>query len=237
MGTPSGPRAIPERLIGQQCDDRPAPPEPGRSPARPTTTVLVSRLLLATRRARTDYPDCERLAWRSVMVAAVTSPAGTSAQSLTGLRAGHRQRRSSRRWTAGQPNLQLCVEVEGPAISMLKRDAPLDGTSGVPAEGNRYPLGRPCRVYRFESRPYVPGPMTQSLTAVSKSDVPWLIPLFLCLALLALVTGVFVASVTNARRLRRDLDERFGAVQARLEKQANAIADELLAPQKGNTDQ
>ena len=71
--------------------------------------------------------------------------------------------------------------------------------------------------------------MTQSPSAVSKSDVPWLIPLLLWLALLAIVTGVLVASVANARRLRRDLDERFGAVQARLEKQANAIADELLA--------
>ena len=59
--------------------------------------------------------------------------------------------------------------------------------------------------------------------------MPWLIPLCLCLALLALVTAVFVASVRNARALRRDLDERFDAAQARLEKQANAIADELLA--------
>ena len=62
--------------------------------------------------------------------------------------------------------------------------------------------------------------------------MPWLIPLFLCLALLALVTAVLVASVRNARRLRRDFDERFDAVQARLEKQANAIADELLARSK-----
>ena len=60
----------------------------------------------------------------------------------------------------------------------------------------------------------------------------WLIPLCLCLALLALVTAVFVASVWNARALRRDLNERFDAVQARLEKQANALADELLARTK-----
>ena len=66
--------------------------------------------------------------------------------------------------------------------------------------------------------------------------MPWLIPLCLCLALLALVTAVFVASVRNARALRRDLDERFAAAQARLEKQANAIADELLARTKDTTE-
>jgi hypothetical protein len=59
--------------------------------------------------------------------------------------------------------------------------------------------------------------------------MPWLIPLCLCLALLGLVTSVFVASVKNARRLKRDLDQRFDAVQVRLEKQATALADELLA--------
>ena len=62
--------------------------------------------------------------------------------------------------------------------------------------------------------------------------MPWLLPLCLCLALVAIVSGVFVASVRNARALRRDLDERFDAVQARLEKQANAIADELVARMK-----
>ena len=63
---------------------------------------------------------------------------------------------------------------------------------------------------------------------MSKSDMPWLIPLCLCLAMLALVTGVFVASVRNARAIRKDLDQRFDAVQARLERDANSIADELL---------
>ena len=62
--------------------------------------------------------------------------------------------------------------------------------------------------------------------------MPWLIPLLLCLALVAIVSGVFVASVRNARALRRDLNDRFDAVQARLEKQANAIADELVARTK-----
>jgi hypothetical protein len=41
-----------------------------------------------------------------------------------------------------------------------------------------------------------------------------------------------VASVRNARALRRDINERFDAVQAQLEKQANALADELLARTK-----
>ena len=59
--------------------------------------------------------------------------------------------------------------------------------------------------------------------------MPWLVPLCLCLALVALVTGVFVASVRNARALRQDLDTRRDAAQARLERQANALADELLA--------
>jgi hypothetical protein len=68
--------------------------------------------------------------------------------------------------------------------------------------------------------------------AVSNSGMPWLIPLCLFLALLALVTGVAVASVRNARALRRDINERFDAVQAQLEKQANALADELLARTK-----
>jgi hypothetical protein len=71
---------------------------------------------------------------------------------------------------------------------------------------------------------------------LTKSNMSWLIPLCLCLALLALVTAVFIASVRNARALRRDLDERFDAAQARLEKQANAIADELLARTKDTTE-
>jgi hypothetical protein len=58
--------------------------------------------------------------------------------------------------------------------------------------------------------------------------MPWLVPLCLCLALVGLVTGVFVASVRNARALRRDMNERRDAAQAHLERQANALADELL---------
>ncbi len=62
--------------------------------------------------------------------------------------------------------------------------------------------------------------------------MPWLIPLCLCLALLAILTGIFFAALANARALRQDLNERFDDLQARLEKQANALADELLARKK-----
>ena len=64
----------------------------------------------------------------------------------------------------------------------------------------------------------------------------WLVPVFLWLGLVAIVIGVFFAAVKNARTLRRDLDQRFDAVQARLEEQANALADELLARTRDKTD-
>ena len=66
--------------------------------------------------------------------------------------------------------------------------------------------------------------------------MPWLVPLCLCLALVAIVSGVFLAAVKNARALRRDLDERRDAAQARLERQANALTDELLARMTDNAD-
>jgi heme exporter protein D len=61
-------------------------------------------------------------------------------------------------------------------------------------------------------------------------------PLCLCVTVLALVTAVFVASVRNARAIRRDLTRRFDAVEARLEKQANALAAELLARTNDTTE-
>ena len=60
----------------------------------------------------------------------------------------------------------------------------------------------------------------------------WLIPLCLCVGLVVLVAAVFVGAVRNARTLRRDVDERFTDIQRKLEKQANALADELLARKK-----
>lgn len=64
----------------------------------------------------------------------------------------------------------------------------------------------------------------------------WLVATCVCLALVAIVTAVFVASVKNARTLKRDLDRRFDDVQARLEQQANALADELLARTNDSTE-
>ena len=64
----------------------------------------------------------------------------------------------------------------------------------------------------------------------------WLIPVGFFLALVALVTLVFVGSVRNARALRRDLDERFNDIQGRLEQQANALAD-LLTRKQDSEDQ
>ena len=64
----------------------------------------------------------------------------------------------------------------------------------------------------------------------------WLIASGLFVGLVAIVIAVFVASLKNARALRRDLDQRFDDVQARLEKQANALADELLTRTEGPTD-
>jgi hypothetical protein len=62
--------------------------------------------------------------------------------------------------------------------------------------------------------------------------MPWLIPLCLCLALLGIVSAIFYAAMRNARVLRRDFNQRFDDLQARLEKQANDLADELLARTK-----
>jgi hypothetical protein len=64
----------------------------------------------------------------------------------------------------------------------------------------------------------------------------WFVALFLCLAVVALVTGVFIAAVRNARALRRDLNERFDAIEARLERQANRIAEELVARTDDNAE-
>ena len=78
--------------------------------------------------------------------------------------------------------------------------------------------------------------MNESASPVSNANMASLVPLALFLGLLVLVGAVFVASVRNARALRRNLDERFDAVQIRLEQQANALADELLVRTKDRTE-
>ena len=76
---------------------------------------------------------------------------------------------------------------------------------------------------------------TLTTTWVSYIDMFWLIPLGFTLALVALVTLVFVGSVRNARALRRDVDQRFEDIQGKLEQQANALA-ELLTRKQDSTD-
>ena len=57
----------------------------------------------------------------------------------------------------------------------------------------------------------------------------WLVASIVSLGLVAILITIFIGAVKNARALRQDLNKRFDDVQMRLEKQANALADELLA--------
>ena len=57
----------------------------------------------------------------------------------------------------------------------------------------------------------------------------WLVAFVICLCLVAILITIFIGAVKNARTLRQDLNKRFDDVQMGLEKQANALADELLA--------
>jgi hypothetical protein len=59
---------------------------------------------------------------------------------------------------------------------------------------------------------------------VSNQVVRWII----VAALLMLVVALVRACIRNARAIKRDMDQRFAALQARLEKDANSLADELL---------
>lgn len=47
-------------------------------------------------------------------------------------------------------------------------------------------------------------------------------------ALIVIVLALVRAAISNARAIKRDMDERFAALQARLEEEANSLADELL---------
>ena len=59
---------------------------------------------------------------------------------------------------------------------------------------------------------------------VSNRSVRWIIAAALVVVVLALVR----AAISNARAIKQDMDERFAALQARLEDEANSLADELL---------
>ena len=43
--------------------------------------------------------------------------------------------------------------------------------------------------------------------------------------------------IRNARAIKRDMDQRFAALQARLEKDANSLADELLTKRPDQSQQ
>ena len=59
---------------------------------------------------------------------------------------------------------------------------------------------------------------------MSNEVVRWII----AAALLMLVVALVRACIRNARAIKRDMDQRFAALQARLEKDANSLADEFL---------
>jgi hypothetical protein len=59
---------------------------------------------------------------------------------------------------------------------------------------------------------------------VSNEPVRWI---FAAVAFLVILTLVRTY-IGNARAIKQDMDQRFAALQARLEKDANSLADELL---------
>ena len=65
---------------------------------------------------------------------------------------------------------------------------------------------------------------TNQRKKVSNRSVRWIFAAALVVVVLALVR----AAISNARAIKQDMDERFSALQARLEDEANSLADELL---------
>mgnify|MGYP003578478416 CR=1 FL=1 len=59
---------------------------------------------------------------------------------------------------------------------------------------------------------------------MSNRSVRWIFAAALVVVVLALVR----AAISNARAIKQDMDERFTALQAPLEDEANSLADELL---------
>ena len=60
---------------------------------------------------------------------------------------------------------------------------------------------------------------------MSNEPVRWIFVAVVTVVILALVRTF----IGNARALKQDMDQRFEALQARLEKDANSLADELFA--------
>lgn len=59
---------------------------------------------------------------------------------------------------------------------------------------------------------------------MSNRSVRWIF----AAGLVGIVVALVRAAISNARAIKRDMDERFTALQARLEDEANSLADELL---------
>lgn len=59
---------------------------------------------------------------------------------------------------------------------------------------------------------------------MSNRSVRWIFAAGLVVVVLALVR----AAISNARAIKQDMDQRFTALQSRLEHEANSLADELL---------
>jgi len=64
----------------------------------------------------------------------------------------------------------------------------------------------------------------KSAETVSNQPVRWIFVAVVTVVILALVRTF----IENARALKEDMDQRFEALQARLEKDANSLADELF---------
>jgi hypothetical protein len=67
-------------------------------------------------------------------------------------------------------------------------------------------------------------PATKWTETVSNEPVRWIFAAVVIVLVLALIRTF----IRNARAIKRDMDQRFAALQARLEKDANSLADELL---------
>ena len=55
-----------------------------------------------------------------------------------------------------------------------------------------------------------------------------MVPLLVVFLAVALIAMVAVASVKNARAIKRDVEHRFAKLDARLEEDANSLVDHLL---------
>ena len=64
----------------------------------------------------------------------------------------------------------------------------------------------------------------KSAETVSNQPVRWIFVAVVTVVILALVRTF----IENARALKEDMDQRFEALQARLEKDANSLADEFF---------